>query len=141
MITPKTGRPKKPSKLRNKKVEIDGIVFDSGMEGRFYLYLKGEKAKARIRGFKRQVVYELISKYEIAGRKVRAMKIKIDFEVETNEGAEIAIDVKGHPTEKALLKRKIFEQKFKKPLQWVREEKGNWVDFDQHKKSRKRKKK
>jgi predicted DNA-binding ribbon-helix-helix protein len=33
--------PKSQGNVRHKKVEIDGIKFDSGLESRFYTYLKG----------------------------------------------------------------------------------------------------
>ena len=53
------------SKYGNKKVEVDGIVFDSKREARRYLELALLEKAGKIRDLKRQVEFELIpTQYE-----------------------------------------------------------------------------
>lgn len=42
------------SKYNAKKVEIDGIKFDSKAEGEYYLHLKQQVTERQILGFERQ---------------------------------------------------------------------------------------
>lgn len=114
----------KPSKYKNKRVEIDGIKFDSKSEGQYYLFLKEKKQKGEIAGFKCQVEFTLQEGFVSPStfRKVRPIIYRADFVVQDIEGGEEVIDVKGarnFQTDVFKLKHKLFEYKFKRPLKIV----------------------
>lgn len=55
----------KKSKYLAKKIEIDGILFDSKKEANRYIFLKGQQRQGIIRDLRMQVPYVLIpSQYE-----------------------------------------------------------------------------
>ncbi len=97
------------NKYRNKKVELDGILFDSKKESAIYLDLKRAKATGEIKDFERQKEYTLIpAQYEFEpytdkkGRTVdkakcveRACTYKADFVVTYPDGEVSVIDCKG----------------------------------------------
>ena len=58
-----------------------------------------------------QVKYELIPKYKIGNRTVRAMNYIADF-VYNENGKEVVEDSKGYRTEVYKLKKKIFEHRY-----------------------------
>jgi hypothetical protein len=112
------------SKFHNKKVEVDGIVFDSKKESRIYEDLKTELSTGKITGFERQVKFILIpAQYENVtvedkkGRKVEKQKIVehactyvADFVVTHSDGSVVVVDVKGSRglDQKYPLKRKLL---------------------------------
>ena len=69
------------NKYKNKKVEFEGIKFDSEMEKDFYLYLLKKYKKEDIIV---QPSYELLESFrDKEGKLVRAITYKADFEVRT----------------------------------------------------------
>ena len=62
------------SKYLNKKTEIDGIVFDSAKEARYYLYLKQREREGEISSLNMQVPFEIIP--AVYGTKVKHLKTK-----------------------------------------------------------------
>ena len=48
------------SKYLNKKTEVDGMVFDSRKEAKFYKYLKQKEQDGEITNLRMQVPYEII---------------------------------------------------------------------------------
>ena len=113
------------SKYWNKKVEIDGIVFDSKKEGDYYLYLKQLQTNGEISNLRLQVSYEIIP--AVYGEKIQHLKTKTktvpyciqrathyvaDFVyIETATGKEHVVDVKGKTaplTEGFKLKQKLM---------------------------------
>lgn len=121
------------SKYGNKKITIDGITFDSMLEGAFYQKLKALKQAGKIHSFQMQVPFVLHG----------GIKYKLDFLIlmesaqdfltrvyynEKNERVEgkkaIPLDtltqknryveVKGYWTAVAKLKRKLFEADYGK---------------------------
>lgn len=48
------------SKYKNKKTEVDGIVFDSGKEASYYRFLKEQEEVGEISNLRMQVSYEII---------------------------------------------------------------------------------
>lgn len=48
------------SKYKNKKTEVDGIVFDSGKEASYYRFLKEQEEAGEISNLRMQVSYEII---------------------------------------------------------------------------------
>ncbi|MBP5423758.1 MAG: DUF1064 domain-containing protein [Paludibacteraceae bacterium] len=98
-------------KYRNKKVMIDGVVFDSIKEGNRYTELKLLERAGYISDLKRQVKYILIpSQKDEKGRVIeREVSYKADFVYRDNEtGKTVVEDVKGFRTKEYILKRKMM---------------------------------
>ena len=101
------------SKYQNKKVEVDGILFDSKKEARVYGELKLLRAAGEIQDFKRQVNYELIpSQYDVVDGKKKCVEkpvsYRADFVVEHLDGETAIIDCKGMRTPVYIIKRKLL---------------------------------
>ena len=93
------------SKYHNRKVEIDGIKFDSIKEGERYLKLKLLLKAGKIRDLQIQVEFELIPKQ--AGE--QACKYKADFVYHmADTGKMVVEDVKGKRTREYIIKRKLM---------------------------------
>ena len=129
------------TKKKDKPV-YNGISFDSKDEMLYYQFLESEVEKKRISSFDHQVKMVLIDRYQIFMRKVRSAEIVIDFRVFLSDGSVIYQDVKGFPSEKAKLQRKIFEWRYGVPLQWISYSKmdGGFLDYDELKKRRAKRK-
>ena len=129
------------TKKKDKPV-YNGISFDSKDEMLYYQFLESEVKKNRISRFDHQVKMVLIDKYQIFLKKVRAAEIVIDFRVILSDGSVIFQDVKGFPSDKAKLQRKIFEWRYGVPLQWITLSNidGCWIDYDELKKRRAKRK-
>lgn len=131
------------SKYNSKKVTLDGITFDSKDEALYYQFLKERKAKGEILNFELQPRYELSPTFTKMGKKYRKSEYVADFLIYHLDGTEEVIDIKGMATETALLKRKLFDEKYRDlKLTWiVRNLKyGGWVEYEELKKLRKKKK-
>lgn len=110
------------NKYLNKRTEVDGIVFDSKREARYYLVLKDRLTKGEISNLRRQVSYELIpavykeetvhlkTKDKVVRKIIqRAITYRADFVyVDNIDGTEKVIDVKGLRTKEYCLKRKMM---------------------------------
>ena len=112
------------NKFRNKKVEVDGIVFDSKKESKIYEELKALKQCGEIASFERQVTFELVpNQTEIVkgedkkGRPIektkvveRAVTYIADFVVTYPDGEVVVIDAKGNRgiDQKYPIKRKLM---------------------------------
>lgn len=93
------------SKYHNRKIEIDGIKFDSIKEGERYLELKMLLKAGKIRDLQLQVEFELIPKQ--AGE--QACKYKADFVYHmADTGKMVVEDVKGKRTHEYIIKRKLM---------------------------------
>ena len=93
------------SKYHNRKVEIDGIKFDSTKEGERDLELKLLLKAGKIRDLQMQVEFELIPKQ--GGE--RACKYKADFVYHmADTGKMVVEDVKGKRTREYIIKRKLM---------------------------------
>lgn len=99
-------------KYRNKKVEVDGIKFDSREEASFYLDLKTMKERGEVISFELQPRKILIPSYKKYGKTIGAITYTPDFFVRCSDGREIYIDVKGFATEPSKLRKKIFDYVF-----------------------------
>ena len=117
------------SKYRNKKVEVEGIIFDSKREGMRYLVLKDAQEKGLISNLELQPKFELIpairekyikhlkTKDKVETRTVQlAITYKADFSYD-KDGARVVEDVKASPKMAALdnvflIKEKLFRWKF-----------------------------
>lgn len=101
------------NKYRNKKTIIDGIKFDSIVEGRRYKELKILEKGNCVTDLKLQPKFELQTKFTNAkGEHIRAITYKADFSYIEN-GKIIVEDVKGVETKDFKLKKKLFEYKYK----------------------------
>lgn len=98
----------KNPKYRNKKTEIDGILFDSKREAERYRGLKILEKSGVISGLTMQVKYELISANRRAdGKLERSCCYVADFEYIT-DGKKVTEDCKGYRTPDYIIKRKLM---------------------------------
>jgi hypothetical protein len=93
------------NKYRNRKTEIDGIVFDSKREAQRYAELQLLQRAGKIRDLSMQVEFELIPKQD--GE--RACKYKADFVYHVADTGKMVVeDVKGKRTREYIIKRKLM---------------------------------
>lgn len=107
------------TKYGNKKINIDGFVFDSRKEARRYIVLKHLEAEGKIKDLQMQVKYILIPTQREAdtiGKRGGVTKGKIverecayiaDFRY-IKDGREIVEDTKGYRTKDYIIKRKLM---------------------------------
>lgn len=89
------------NKFNAKKVEIDGIKFDSTREGEFYKFLKNKGYN-----FERQVSFTLMESFKLEGEgTIQDIVLTVDFLIEN----EFLVDVKGMRTEEFNLKWKLLK--------------------------------
>jgi hypothetical protein len=101
-------RPKRPHKYNAKKMEIDGVTFDSRKEAQRYLQLKQMAAAGEIHALQLQPRFELQPSFKDAsGKTIRAIHYVADFQY-VEGGRVIVEDVKGMETAVFKLKRKLF---------------------------------
>ncbi len=105
------------NKYKNKKVEFDGILFDSKKECNRYCELKLLERAKIISELELQKNFELQPKYKNNnGENIRAINYICDFFYYDNEKKQYIVeDVKSIATKKDkvyVLKKKIFEYKY-----------------------------
>ena len=117
------------SKYKNKKVEYDGILFDSKKEKDRYVFLKEAERNGEIKFLRRQMKFELIpsikEEYEVQLKtktktKERTVQLPITYTCDfayIKDGKEVIEDVKSSPKMAALdktflIKEKLFRWKF-----------------------------
>ena len=71
--------PAKPSKYRNNKTLLDGIIFDSKVEAERYAELKLLEKAGHIKNLERKVKFELAPGVVINGRKRPPLRYYADF--------------------------------------------------------------
>ncbi len=126
------------NKYKNKKVEFEGIKFDSEMEKDFYLYLLKKYKKEDIIV---QPSYTLLEAFKDKDDKlVSSITYKADFEV-----LGVSYDVKGMILPVFLLKEKLFKHKYpEKTLKIICKAPKytglEWIELSELKKIRKGKK-
>lgn len=107
------------NKYNAKKVEVDGIKFDSVAESRYYKYLLGLLNEGVVESFEMQKPYTLLDKFPHpkTGKTIRAIKYVPDFEVIYTDGRVEVVDVKGFMKNPVfLLKAKLFMFRYQVPL-------------------------
>jgi hypothetical protein len=110
----------KPSKMRNIKTEVDGIIFDSQKEANHYRLLKMKKKEGFIIDFLMQVPFIIHEGYWKGNERVKPVWYKADFYVIRRGISEMdkvktiieIHEVKGRWTEVAKVKRKMFEKRY-----------------------------
>ncbi|TWJ39626.1 hypothetical protein CHCC5027_3539 [Bacillus paralicheniformis] len=131
------------NKYNNRKVTIDGIVFDSAREGDYYDHLKQLKRAGIVERFELQPKFTLQESFRKRGKLFRAIDYKADFRVWLADGTDFVVDVKGFETPDFKIKRKLFEKRYKGlELKLVTYSKidGGWIELDDLKEARKRRK-
>lgn len=134
------------TKYNSKKVEYEGIMFDSKDECDFYKFLLENKEHMETASIILQPKFELIPNYEYFFKKRRGVSYTADFMVKNHDGKIVVFDVKGFPTQQGELRRKMFEYKYPElRLIWMAKSmkygKNGWIDTDELKKIRAKNKK
>lgn len=135
------------SKYKSKKITVDGYVFDSLDESKYYEALKERMYRREILNFELQPKYTLIPSFKKDGKTHRAMTYTPDFRVYHLDGSEELIDVKGFSTQQGEIRYKLFN--YLNPdlkLTWVARnlkhgDKYGFVDYFELKKIRRENKK
>lgn len=99
---------RKVGKYKNRKLTIDGEVFDSQKEARRYRELALLQRAGQISDLKRQVRYELIPTQRIGGKVVEKSCVYIADFVYTENGETVVEDTKGFRTKDYIIKRKLM---------------------------------
>lgn len=118
----------KRSKYGNKKVEIDGHVFDSLAESKFYQQVKLREKAGELLFFRLQPRFLLQEAFEKYGKKHRRIDYVADFEIHHTDGSIEVIDVKGVLTPVFKIKQKMFHKKYPHKLTLVKYENGRFVE-------------
>lgn len=101
------------NKYGNRKVEVDGIRFDSLKEARRWQELRLLERAGEIHGLKRQVPFILIPSQRRNGKIVeRPVKYIADFTYYGKDDELIVEDTKGLRTHEYIIKRKIMLWEF-----------------------------
>jgi len=101
------------NKYKNKKMVVDGIIFDSVKEKNRYLTLKLYEKVGAIKDLELQVKFELQPAFSVNGKRIRKIEYIADFVYyDNNAKKQVVEDVKGYRTKEFLLKRKLFAYKY-----------------------------
>lgn len=118
------------SKYAAKKVEIDGTVFDSHMEGAYYRELCLRRDAGEITAMIVHPEFELQPAFTKNGKRFRPIKYVADFAVVYRDGSKAVIDVKGDATPVFRLKAKMYSYLYSEPLVCVTQtRKGGWREW------------
>ena len=100
-------------KYLNKKVELDGIKFDSKLEAKRYSELKLLEKEGLISFLTLQEKFILQEKFRYRGKSIREIAYVCDFRYFDNRTKETVVeDTKGFVTKEYALKRKMFMFKY-----------------------------
>ena len=101
-------------KYGNKKVELDGVVFDSAKEAKRWSELVLLQKAGEINFLRRQVPFELIPKQTIDDKVVeRACTYIADFVYMEKGKKELTVeDTKGFKTPEYIIKRKLMLREY-----------------------------
>ena len=124
----KLGKRRKRSKYGNRKVEIDGLTFDSKAEALYYSELKLRQRAGEIQSFKLQPRYRLLDGFEKHGKKHRPIDYVADFEVHHKDGSIEVVDIKGYKTDVFRIKEKMFNKKYPHKLTILKLKRGEFVE-------------
>jgi hypothetical protein len=131
------------SKYNNKKTEIDGHVFDSQVEARYYEQVKWLKNTGEILSFKLQPRYLLQDSFRKDGVLHRKIEYVADFEITHIDKTIEVIDVKGQILPLFSMKMKMFHKLYPYKLSLITYSKmdGGWIEVEKLAKNRKLRKK
>lgn len=134
----------KKQKFNAKKIEYDGIIFDSKLECEYYKELMSNVKNGEIKSFSIQPKYILQDKFTKYGKSYREISYSPDFKVIMNDDSIILYDIKGFSTQASEMRKKLFDFQYRDiQLIWLTYVKkyGGWIETDQLKKLRKDNKK
>lgn len=119
------------SKYGNKKVELEGHIFDSKSEARYFKELQLRQKVGDISFFRLQPKYQVMPGFEKGGKKHQAIHYIADFEIHHLDGSIEVVDVKseGTITQVFRIKEKLFHRKFPHKLTLVKWDKGRFVEI------------
>lgn len=130
---------KSKSKYGNKKVELDGHVFDSRAEARYYQHLKLLEMAGEVLFFRLQPCYLLQEAFKKHGKTHRRIDYIADFEVHHKDGSIEVVDVKGVATDVFRMKEKMFHVKYPHKLSVIKHDPAHgWIELDKLKKLKRR---
>lgn len=116
------------------KRSINGIVFDSELEMKYYRdIILPAMGSGEIIYCDMQKAYELQPKFEHDGKTILSIQYIADFYIEYSNGDIVVVDVKGMADTTAKLKRKLFWYRFPDiKYIWVSYAKkyGGWLLYD-----------
>ena len=119
------------------KRTCNGIVFDSILEMRYYRdVICPQVESGNIVDVQLQVKYELQPKFTHDNKTVQSINYIADFVVTYADGRLEVIDIKGLPTQDALLKRKMFWYKYPDITYiWITwcQKFGGWIEYNEYK--------
>lgn len=96
-------------KYKNKKVYVDGMVFDSLKEYKRFKELSLLERAGKVHNLQRQVKFVLIPTQRIDGKvRERECAYKADFTYRTDGGQVVVEDTKGMRTREYIIKRKLM---------------------------------
>lgn len=110
----KVTRSKRRSKFNNRHVIIDGIEFDSQLEGNYYLHVKALKLD-----FKYHESFEILPKFSLSGKNYQHRIYTPDFTIYDKGELISVIDCKGGNatiTAASRLRMVMFMEKYKVPV-------------------------
>lgn len=123
-----------------KKVEYNGITFDSKEELDYYLLLVEREKKGEIEDLRIHKSFTLIPSYKIGAKTIKPLTYEADFVFFDNElDCDRVIDVKGFADDVFKLKKKLFDYKYQfiNGLEVMKYAKSTgWVNYDEYKKAR-----
>ena len=133
------------SKYGNRKVEFNGIKFDSQDELDYYLFLLDMQSKGILKIIELQPRIELLAKFTKHGKKYPAITYTPDFLVEYEDGRRVYLDYKGFSSQQGDLRRKFFAKQVDEELIWITKSKKysvtGWINYDELKMVRRKNKK
>lgn len=102
------------NKYGNKKVEVDGIKFDSKAEAKMYSQLKQLESTGRVEDLIVHPKYELFPRLKLLdGTTQRAISYSADFQFYDNDQRRLrVVDCKGWKTQVYALRKKLFNYVF-----------------------------
>ena len=101
----------KMNKYRNRKVAVDGHVFDSVLESERYKQLKLLQRAGEIKNLRLQVPFLLQERFRKNNKSYQKIEYIADFVYE-EKGQVVIEDTKGIKTEAFRLKQKLFEKQY-----------------------------
>ncbi|MBZ4222438.1 DUF1064 domain-containing protein [Bacillus wiedmannii] len=97
------------SKYNNKKVELDGCIFDSEAQSKYYELLKEKQGVGEIQAIELQPWFVLHTGFKKNGKRFDAITYKADFMIYLSNGDVEVIDVKGVLNDTFSIKKKMFK--------------------------------
>lgn len=109
------------SKYNAKKVEYQGMIFDSKFELTYFIYLQELEKQGKISNLERQVKYVLLPRQTdaIGKFKFHPVEYKSDFEYDDCEQTHHTVDTKGFRTADFRIKQKLFYYRTNREIKCV----------------------